>query len=181
MLIDLIHGESYLIIEECSFEWCLFGFKLTCILFGERCYGGLPKTRGLQVVPLFLIELRNNQMKTSISTLMTKRWRNWSHARFGFWRRPPTPYWLWPPRVLPTIPRVLILPQIIYRCLMIPGTPGWVLTLINEPYLRGAGFPGDTMVMSSCEKGFPPPWRGASVWSGEIPSPCSNPSSLRTV
>lgn len=53
------------------------------------------------------------------------------------------------PRVLPTIPLVLILPQIIYRCLMIAGALGRAPTLINEPYLRGAGFPGDTVVMSS--------------------------------
>lgn len=53
------------------------------------------------------------------------------------------------PRVLPTIPWVLILPQIIYRCLMIAGTLGRAPTLINEPYLGGAGFPGDTVVMSS--------------------------------
>lgn len=32
---------------------------------------------------------------------------------------------------------------------MIPGTLGWAPTLINEPHLRGASIPGDTMVMSS--------------------------------
>lgn len=32
---------------------------------------------------------------------------------------------------------------------MISGTLGWAPTLINEPHLRGASIPGDTMVMSS--------------------------------
>lgn len=63
------------------------------------------------------------------------------------------------------IPRLLILPQIIYRCLMIAGTLGWAPTPINEAYLRGAAFPGDAVVMS---------WYGTSVWTGEIPSPSSN-------
>lgn len=61
--------------------------------------------------------------------------------------QPLNEYDLW---VLPTIPRALILPlQKNLQCLMIPGTLGWAPTLINEPHLRGASIPGDTMVMSS--------------------------------
>lgn len=57
--------------------------------------------------------------------------------------------------VLPTIPWALISPPKIRQCLMIPGTLGWAPTLINEPHLRGASIPGDTMVMSSVRTVFP--------------------------
>lgn len=71
------------------------------------------------------------------------------------------------PRVLPTTPRVLILPRIIYRCLMIAGALGRAPTLINEPDLRGAGFPGDAAVMSSST--VPPlMWNVCVNWRGSL-------------